>query len=93
MAKSFKGVDPVSMFTSASKPAPQEENLTPALKPDAPEISIARIKRTERGETKSRRLAVLLTPSLHEKLAEASRQTGVSKNDIINQCLESFLSE
>jgi hypothetical protein len=40
------------------------------------------------GETKSRRLQLLLTPSLYEAVKEEAEQRGLSVNEIINLILK-----
>ena len=46
---------------------------------------------TGRGESKSKRLQLLLRPSTHEGLVRLSKQYRTSVNDVINQILEDFL--
>ena len=43
---------------------------------------------TDRKETKSKRLNLLLTPSLHSNLLKIARVEGISLNELINVVLE-----
>lgn len=47
--------------------------------------------RAHRGETKSRRLQVLIQPSLHERVKERALSEGRSVNDMISVLLASAL--
>ena len=44
-------------------------------------------------ETRSRRVQVLITPTMHETLKELSNATGVSVNGIINAALSDYLNQ
>lgn len=72
----------------APEPAPE---AVPKKKPpvkrrpaDAPALM-------ERGESKSKRLQLLLRPSTHDGIARLAKQYNTSVNDIINQVLENYL--
>lgn len=56
---------------------------------------IASLNRVREGlpETRSRRVQVLVTPTMHEALKELSASTGVSVNEIINVALSNYLGE
>lgn len=47
----------------------------------------------KRGESKSKRLQLLIRPSVHEKLVRIAKEYGTSVNDVINQVLEGFVGE
>lgn len=42
-------------------------------------------------ETKSRRLQLLVQPSLHEKLKTKANENGMSLNELVNTILQDFL--
>ena len=44
-------------------------------------------------ETKSKRLQLLIQPSLHEKLKKKAQAEGTSVNDLVNGILQDALSE
>ena len=44
-------------------------------------------------ETRSRRIQVLLTPTMHDTLKALAEKTGVSVNGIINAALSEFISQ
>jgi hypothetical protein len=43
------------------------------------------------AETRSKRVNMLMQPSLYEKLRDMAKNCGVSTNDLMNQALEKFL--
>lgn len=45
------------------------------------------------SDTKSRRVQILLTPAIHDKLKEISKKTGASVNKIINKAIETFIED
>lgn len=61
--------------------------------PERPNIERIKIKVNEKPEYKTRRLQLLIKPSLHEKLKTTSKEKNVSVNDLINQILEAAYSE
>ena len=44
-------------------------------------------------ETKSKRLQLLITPSLHEKLKDLSKAEGLSINEIANRAFEAYIKD
>ena len=44
-------------------------------------------------ETKSKRLQLLIQPSLHEKLKTKARAEGISVNELVNNILQDALAE
>lgn len=44
-----------------------------------------------KDETKSQRLQLLVTPSMHEALKKLSKGTGLSVNAIVNEALDEYL--
>lgn len=87
--KSFKNeLNPALQFISAPEEAaagnPEQEQQTPA-KPEPPEgykINPLYI------ETKSKRLQLLLQPSLYEKVKARAKREGRSVNELIHSILE-----
>ncbi len=45
------------------------------------------------SDTKSRRVQILLTPAIHDKLKEISEETGASVNKIVNKAIETFIED
>lgn len=84
-------MNPAMQFIST--PAPTEETAEPATAPAT--------KKTPEGyklnplyvETKSKRLQLLLQPSLLEKLRETAKAEGRSVNDLVHSILEEALRE
>lgn len=80
-----------------------KENINPALNFISSE-SIARAEEPQKApegykpnplyiETKSKRLQLLIQPSLHEKLKKRASQESTSVNDLINTILQEALGE
>lgn len=80
-----------------------KENISPAMNFISPE-SIAKVEEPQQApegykpnplyiETKSRRLQLLIKPSLHEKLKRRAQREGTSVNDIVNTILEEATEE
>ena len=62
--------------------------------PDIPESGsrsekLAELKRS--SGSRSRRVQVLITPQMHDKLKNISEETGASVNEIINKSIESYI--
>lgn len=100
--KSFVAGNPALQFISEHK----EEAVTPAIKEPAEPVKekadIAAASRTEAVpegfkpnplyiEKKTRRLQMLMQPSLHAKVKEAADEAGLSVNDYIHRVLEEKL--
>ena len=91
--KSFKSdVNPVMQFISQPEEAPQEEtSVTPPIQaekaPAGYKLNPLYI------ETKSRRLQLLVQPSMHNRLKERAAKEGKSINELVNIFLENGLGE
>ena len=53
----------------------------------------ANSKFVEARETKSKRLYLLVKPSVHQKIAEYANATGDTTNNIINMLMEEFVAK
>lgn len=92
--KSFKD-NPALQFISAVPDAPREQipAAAPAVQPQkkaAP--TVRRASLPDRGpgfEAKSKRLNLLIRPSLFHSLTRAAQEKGISTNDLIHQILDS----
>lgn len=45
------------------------------------------------SEPRSKRVQILITTQLHDKLKEVSASTGASVNEIINKAIESYVAD
>lgn len=54
-------------------------------------ISVKRAVKDAERETRSKRVQILITPSLYKKISAQAKQTGTSMNNIINVVLEEVL--
>lgn len=87
--------DPAAMFISSAEEPTEAE--APAPRPSATEKSApAPImdyirKNTPKHETRSRRLQLLMKPSLYARLKETADSTELSVNELINAILEKVL--
>lgn len=94
--KSFKN-NPALRFISASvPPSPQEEEqrlppASPAPAPVAPPHPHPMKPNPLYVETKSRRLNLLIQPSLHDRIKAVARERGASVNDTIHQILQEYV--
>lgn len=61
--------------------------------PATPSGKYAPKPRTRRTETKSRRMQILLKPSLYEKLHRIADAEGISINSLINDIIEGYPEE
>ena len=52
---------------------------------------LAELKRV--SESRSRRVQILITPQLHDRLKEISAEYGASVNEIINKAIETFIED
>ena len=73
-----KGMKPVN-----ADPEPTEERVSA---PDIPEGF-----KLVPTETKSKRLQLLITPSLHRKLQDLAKAENISINEIANRAIENYL--
>lgn len=97
--KTFKdSINPAMSFISqesidrAEGEAPATEETTekvkrPAKAPEGYKLNPLYI------ETKSKRLQLLIQPSLHEKLKRKAQAEGTSVNDLVNSILQDALAE
>lgn len=44
-------------------------------------------------ETKSKRMQILVTPSMFDEIEAISKETGLSKNQIVNLALSEFMED
>ena len=90
--KSFTdAVNPAAMFISSAQPEAAQQPESHTLKAtDAPEgykVNPAFV------ETKSKRVNLLMQPSLLEKVKEAAKAEGISVNEFIHRTLEKATRE
>ena len=81
---------------SGNAPAAAAFITTPAEKPKTPgTVAAPDGYRVDYGivETKSRRVKLLMQPSLHTRLKEAAAEQGVSFNDYVHKALERALEQ
>lgn len=90
--KSFMTSDnPAMQFISASAPetaASAAEPVTAAEQSDASDIFEISPKSSEH---KSKRAQLLMTPSLHEKVAKKAASLNMSFNELVNIVLEKYV--
>lgn len=89
MAKKTNFKNPAEMFISSA----QEEDKTKTL--DAEELIELSLK-LPRGyvikrESKTRRMQILVRPSLRDGVAKAAEEIGISVNDLMNRIMEEYL--
>ncbi len=77
-------------FTGLNNPALQFISIPTEADSHTPVVTTATIikQKSESTETKSRRLQLLMRPSLHIKLKNIAVSNGLSLNDLINATLE-----
>ena len=91
--KSFKAsIDPLNpaMQFISTPPEPKAEISMPEEKPGKPPEGFK--VNPLYVETKSRRLQLLLQPSLYEKMRAQAKADGVSVNELVHSLLEGSLS-
>lgn len=90
--KSFMTSDnPAMQFISASAPetaASAAEPVTAAVQSEASDIFEISPKSSEH---KSKRAQLLMTPSLHEKVAKKAASLNMSFNELVNIVLEKYV--
>lgn len=90
--KSFMTSDnPAMQFISATAPetaAPAAEPVTAAVQSEASDIFEISPKSSEH---KSKRAQLLMTPSLHEKVAKKAASLNMSFNELVNIVLEKYV--
>lgn len=99
-----KAVNPTLQFISAPEAAPEPQNepqtaekRRPGRKTSTTSSTPQRAPQAHRAqpqydeETKSRRLQVLLTPSLYDELRERAAEERMSVNEMINTILKDYL--
>lgn len=80
---SLNANDPALRFISTDK-APDTAKKKPAdVFGDIPDGY-----KVVRAETRSKRMHIVVTPTLHEKIAAAAEAEGISQNEYINRLLE-----
>ena len=79
--KSFKDINPAMAFITDSKDYTHNTDNT------------VNTHNTYKAETKSKRLNILLTPSLHADLTKIARVQGESLNNLINEVLKAYEEE
>lgn len=90
--------NPAMMFISQPEAAPeaevQPERIRTASKKKASSLQAEKPMRAPQGrEAKTRRLQLLLTPSLYEAVKERADAEGLSVNETISELLQQALSE
>ena len=101
--KTFKNENPAMRFISAPEKRNEEEAPMPSLLPkkepeNTPPVAPQGIpqavpmkKNPLYIETKSRRLNLLMQPSLHDKIKNLAQERGVSVNDAIHTILQEYM--
>lgn len=102
--KSFMPENPALQFIAAQEEITQTDNKHPIQATDqiissaenGPQSSHARqllssIKSAS-SEGRSRRVQLLMRPSVHKKLQELAKNSNVSVNEMLNSIIEDFLS-
>ena len=79
--KSFKDINPAMAFITDSKDYTHNTDNT------------VNTHNTYKAETKSKRLNILLTPSLHSDLSKISKVQMTSVNNLINEILEEYIKD
>ena len=60
--------------------------------PEVPEKGSSRSEKlAELKKARSKRVQILIPPSMHEKLKRISEETGASVNEIINKSIEKYI--
>lgn len=85
--KSFKD-NPALQFISA----PAEEAATPAVQPEQP-AGVPMKPNPLYIETRSKRLNLLVQPSLHSKIKDIAKVKDVSINELIHKALEEYVNK
>ena len=87
--KTFKD-NPALQFISTEENTPeQESSQAPAERPAPPEQPPEGYKLNPLYlETKSRRVQLILQPSLHERVKQAAQTEGISFNEYVHRVLE-----
>ena len=104
MAKTFKdkiqqkATNPALLFISQPEPEqPQQAEEKPKKKTSAPSSAPKKQPQARRAlpqydeETKSRRLQLLLTPSLYKDLKRQAASERTSVNELVNSILKDYL--
>ena len=86
--KTFKD-NPALQFISAEESTPEQETASIRTKqpPEGYKLNPLYL------ETKSRRVQLILQPSLHEKVKQAAQTEGVSFNEYVHRVLEQAVKE
>lgn len=87
----IKAVNPTLQFISPPEAAQAEEDLSPREYTHSTSGTRQRALQRQTEETKSRRLQVLLTPSLYDDLRERATQERISVNEMLNTILKDYL--
>lgn len=87
--KSFKDNPALQFISVPSAVAEQEPDTAPEVKVKEKIIDESEIV-TNNSENRSRRLNLLIQPSLHSKLKMTADRKGISLNELIHQVLEDF---
>lgn len=97
-----KAVNPTLQFISAPEASPEPQNEPQTVEARRPGRKTSTTSGTPHGapqarralpdeETKSRRLQVLLTPSLYDELRERAAEERMSVNEMLNTILKDYL--
>lgn len=93
--KDFTGAlnnnDPTMRFISTDSEPQEETKKAASIENDT--LSDLQAKMPEgykvvRAETKSKRMHIVVTPTLHSKIKSRSEEAGLSQNEFINRILE-----
>lgn len=80
--KSFKDNPALQFITAAGEEPTEQETATPAKAPEGYKVNPMYV------ETKSRRLQLVLQPSLFERVKKRATQSGLSVNEYVHQILD-----
>jgi predicted HicB family RNase H-like nuclease len=88
--KSFKDINPATAFISSAKQLPESGNTHNAYNTDNTNNKHNTYKS---GETKSKRLNLLIRPSLLENFTKAAHMKRSSVNDLLNQIMADYVEQ
>ena len=63
------------------------------MAPNKDRINELKKRADNKPETRSQRMQILITPSIESKLEELAKETGLSKNEIVNVALEEYMKD
>lgn len=99
--KDFKKDNPVMNFISNPETEEKEEPATTATAPQPETINPGTIGKPPAGykinplyiETKTKRVNLVLQPSLAERMKRSAQKQGVSVNEMVSEVMRNYLDE